>query len=328
LTVSVITTGGTITQRLGEPELRHSSGGELLSGLPDTAGGRPDVEVEDLMDLPSTYVGPDEMLRIADAVRRHTERDDVDGIVVTHGTATIEETIYFVDLIVESVKPIVFTGAQRFPGSVGYDGHRNLHDAILAASSPALAGMGAVLVFDGGIHAARDVGEVHPSSTAGFQSLGFGPIGSIDLDRVVVTRTPHRDSVTYHVRPPIARVDLLTCYAGMSGDVVRAVCDLGAPGLIVQGMTSGGIPPALVTVLRDVMQRGTVVALTTRCPSGRVVRRSGELYDGVSGWGTDLARLGIALTDLAGLKARCRLMVLLSAGIDRDAVQALMNTAA
>jgi L-asparaginase len=328
VSVSVITTGGTITQLLGGSELRHIGGSELLAGLTDSSGAMPSVEVEDLMDLPSTHIGPGEMLRIADAVRRHIERADVDGVVVTHGTATIEETIYFVDLVVDAVKPIVFTGAQRFPGSLGYDGHRNLHDAIVAASSPALAGVGAVLVFDGEIHAARDVGEVDANSTAGFQSLGFGPIGRIDLDRVVVTRMPQRDPVTYQVHPPIARVDLLTCYAGMSGDVVDAVCDLGAPGLVIQGMTSGGIPPGLVTVLRDVMQRGTVVALTTRCPSGRVVRRSGDLYDGVPGWGTDLARLGIALSDLAGVKARCRLMVLLSAGIDNEAVRQLMNTSA
>jgi L-asparaginase len=328
LTISVITTGGTITQLLGGSKLRHIGGAELFSGLPDGTDGMPSVEIEDLMDLPSIHIGPEEMLRIADAARRHVERDDVDGIVVTHGTATMEETIYFVDLIVQSVKPIVFTGAQRFPGTVGYDGLRNLHDAILAASSPELAGVGAVLVFDGEIHAARDVAEVDSCSTAGFQSLGFGPIGRVDLDRVVVTRTPRRDSTIYRVRAPMARVDLLSCYAGMTGDVVEAVCELGAPGLIVQGMTSGGIPPGLVPVLRDVMQRGTVVALTTRCPSGRVVRRSGDLYDGVSGWGSDLARLGIALTDLAGLKARCRLIVLLSAGIDREAVRQLMNTAA
>src|ERR1700674_5678037 len=142
MSISVITTGGTITQVLGAPEVRPLRGQELLAGLPQDGRAMPVVEVEDLMDLPSTHIGPEEMVRIADAVQRHAARDDVDGIVVTHGTATIEETIYFVDLIVESVKPIVFTGAQRFPGSAGYDGHRNLHDAILAASSPALAGVG------------------------------------------------------------------------------------------------------------------------------------------------------------------------------------------
>jgi L-asparaginase len=328
VSISIITTGGTITQVLGGPELRHLGGAELLAGLPEHAGAMPAVEVEDLMDLPSTHIGPDEMLRIAGSVQRHIARDEVDGVVVTHGTATIEETIYFVDLIVNSTKPIVFTGAQRFPGSAGYDGHRNLLDAIVVASSPAAVGLGTVLVFDGEIHAAREVAEIHPSSTAGFQSLDFGSLGRVDLDQVVVRRTPHRDAAAYPVREPLARVDLLTCYAGMSDDVVRAVADLGGSGLIVQGMTSGGVPPALVPALQDVIQEGTVVALTTRCPSGRVMRRSGDLYDRVPGYGTDLERLGIALTDLAGLKARCRLIVLLSSGLDRETVHRLMDTAA
>jgi len=328
MSISVITTGGTITQVLGAPELRHLRGEELLAGLPQGGGAMPAVEVEDLMDLPSTHIGPDEMMRIADAVRRHAARPDVDGVVVTHGTATIEETVYFVDLIVDSTKPVVFTGAQRFPGSAGYDGYRNLRDAIVVAGSSEVVGAGAVLVFDGEIHAAREVAETHPSATAGFKSLDYGPIGRVDLDRVMVTRTPHREAGGYQVHPPLARVDLLTCYAGMTGDVIGAVADLGASGLIVQGMTSGGLPPALVGALRDVMERGAVVALTTRCASGRVIRRSGKLYDGVAGYGADLDRLGIALTDLAGLKARCRLIVLLSSGHDRDAAHRLMDTAA
>jgi L-asparaginase len=328
MSISVITTGGTITQVLGARELRHLGGAELLAGLPEDGGAMPAVEVEDLMDLPSTHIGPEEMVRIADAVRRHAARSDVDGVVVTHGTATIEETVYFVDLVVNSAKPVVFTGAQRFPGSAGYDGHRNLRDAIVVAGSSEVAGAGALLVFDGEIHAAREVSETHPSATAGFQSLDSGPVGRVDLDRVVVTRTSRRETAAYQVHPPLARVDLLTCYAGMTGDVIGAVADLGAAGLIVQGMTSGGIPPALVAALRDTIERGAVVALTTRCPSGRVIRRSGELYDGVAGYGTDLERLGIALTDLPGLKARCRLIVLLSSGLDREAAHRLMDTAA
>lgn len=328
MSIAVITTGGTITQRLGEPHVRHLGGVELLAGLPESADAMPDVSVEDLMDLPSIHIGPSEMLRIADAVHRHVARDDVEGVVVTHGTATIEETIYFVDLLVESRKPIVFTGAQRFPGTAGYDGHRNLADAIVAAASPALMGVGAVLVFDGEIHAAREVAEIHPSATGGFQSLDHGPIGRVDLGRVSIGRTPIREPATYRAREPLARVDLLTCYAGMPADVVRAVAGLGAHGLIVQGMTSGGVPAALMPALRDVMQQGVLVALTTRCPSGRVLRRSGDTWDGVVGYGTDLERLGIALTDLAGLKARCRLIVLLSAGLERETVAQLMDTAA
>lgn len=328
MSISVITTGGTITQVLGGSELRHLHGADLLAGLSDSAGVMPTVEVDDLFDLPSTYIGPDDMVRIAEAVRRHVARDDVDGVVVTHGTATIEETVYFVDLLVDATKPVVFTGAQRFPGTPGYDGHRNLRDAIVAANSPQLAGAGAVIVFDGEIHAARDVAEVHPSATGGFQSLEFGPLGKVELDRAVVMRMPRGAHETYRVQPPLARVDLLTCYAGMSGDIVSAVAGLGARGLILEGMTSGAIPPGAVAAVRDAMEQGIVVALTTRCASGRVIRRSGAVYEGVQGWGTDLGRLGVALTDLAGLKARYRLIVLLSSGLDRDAAHRAMDTAA
>jgi L-asparaginase len=327
LSISIITTGGTITQVLGGPELRHLRGAELMSGLAESPGVTA-VEVEDLLDVPSTFIGSAEMLRIAAAVRRHVERDDVDGVVVTHGTATIEETIYFVDLVVESTKPIVFTGAQRFPGTAGYDGHRNLRDAITVASTRGLAGAGPVLVFDGEIHTAREVAEVHSTASGGFQSLGSGPIGRVELDQVQVTRMPLREGAVYQVRTPLARVDLLTCYAGISADVVRAVGALGGSGLVVAGMTSGAVPPALVSTLRDLMQGGMVVALATRCPSGRVVRRSGALYDGVAGYGSDLEALGIALTDLPGLKARCRLLVLLSADLEREEVRRLMDTAA
>jgi len=328
LSIAIITTGGTITQVLGGSELRHLDGAELLSGLSPEAEDMPAVEVDDLMDLPSTYVGPDEMLRIAEAVRRQLDRDDIQGVVVTHGTATIEETIYFVDLVVETVKPVVFTGAQRFPGTDGYDGHRNLRDAITVASTPSLASTGVMLVFDGEIHTARDVVEFHPTSTAGFRSLDAGPIGRVDLDRVVLTRMPLRDGAIHQPRTPLARVDMLTCYAGMPGDVVHAVGALGCAGLVVNGMTSGAVPPAVVPALQDLINNGTVVVLSTRCPSGRVVRRAGATYDRVAGYGTDLERLGIALTDLPGLKARCRLLVLLSSGLTPAIVHQLMDTAA
>jgi L-asparaginase len=288
----------------------------------------PPLSIHDVMDVPSTYVGPEEMLRIAEAVTQQIARDEIEGVVVTHGTATIEETIYFVELVVDSTKPIVFTGAQRFPNTAGYDGHRNLRDAITVARTSAVAAAGPVLVFDGEIHAAREVAEIHPTSTSGFRSLDSGPIGRVDLDQVVLTRMPQRESATYRVQAPLARVDLLTCYAGMSGDVVRAVGALGGGGLVIAGMTSGAVPPALVPELELLISAGTAVALSTRCPSGRVVRRTDAAYDGVTGYGSDLARLDIALTDLSALKARCRLLVLLSAGLDAAEVHRLMDTAA
>lgn len=328
--VQVITTGGTIAQLLGEGEARHVPGAELVEALGKSGesgtGLDVEIQVEDLFDLPSTYIGADEMLAIAERVAAAAADPAVQGVVVTHGTATLEETVYFTDIVSAVAKPVVFTGAQRFPQSLGYDGYRNLAHAITVAASPAAAQAGAVLVMDGEIHAARDVGEVHPSATGGFGSLAYGPIGRVEAGRVVLGRVPFRDSPVTGVRRPLARVDLLTTYAGMQGDVVRAVAALGAQGLIIAGMTTGAVPPGIAPAIEELVERGLVVAVGTRCPAGGVLDRS-ALYGGVRGYGPELQRLGVVLTDLSCVKARCRLIALLSSGLAVDTVRDLMRSA-
>ncbi len=324
MTVRVITTGGTIAQLLGEGEARHVPGTDLLEVLAKSgefsADLDVDIEVEDLFDLPSTYIGAAEMLVIAQRVAAAAAEPDVQGVVVTHGTATMEETVYFVEIVAAPAKPVVFTGAQRFPQSLGYDGYRNLAHAIAAAASPALAAAGALLVMDGEIHPARDVGEVHPSASGGFGSLPYGPIGRVEAGRVRLGRMPVRDAPVPGVHSPLARVDLLTTYAGMTGDVVLAVAGLGAGGLVIDGMTTGAVPPGIVPAVTELVERGVVVAVGTRCPAGGVLHRSAR-YGGVTGYGPELDRLGVVLTDLSGVKARCRLTALLSAGLPAGAVR-------
>jgi L-asparaginase len=328
--VRVITTGGTIAQLLGDKEARHMSGTHLVEALAKPAEFSEsldvEVQVEDLFDLPSTYIGADEMLVIAGRVAVAAADPAVQGVVVTHGTATLEETIYFVEIVVAASKPVVFTGAQRFPQSLGYDGSRNLQHAITVAASPAAAETGAVLVMDGEIHAARDVGELQPSSSGGFQSLAYGPIGRVEAGTVTIGRMPIRDSPVANVRSPLARVDLLTTYAGMSGDVPLAVGALGAQGLVIQGMTTGAVPQGISSALGELAERGIVVAVCTRCPAGGVLHRS-ALYGGVTGYGPDLDRLGVVLTDLSGVKARCRLIALLSSGLPVDETRDRMRSA-
>jgi|HubBroStandDraft_2_1064218.scaffolds.fasta_scaffold202600_2 L-asparaginase len=329
--VRVITTGGTIAQLLGEEQeqARHVTGGDLMAALRASADyaevPQAEVEVEDVFDLPSTYIGLDEMLTIAQRVAAAAADPAVAGVVVTHGTATVEETIYFVDIVAGTAKPVVFTGAQRFPQTVGYDGHRNLEHAISLASSPAMTGVGAVLVMDGEIHAARDVTEVDPNSSGGFHSVAYGPIGRVESGRVMLGRMPVRDSPVAGVRRPLARVDLLTTYAGMPGDVVLAVGGLGAGGLVIEGLTSGAVPEGIAGAVRELVGRGIVVAVGTRCPAGGVLHRSAR-YGGVRGYGPELDRLGVVLTDLSGVKARCRLAALLSAGLPATEVRDRMRS--
>lgn len=220
----------------------------------------------------------------------------------------------------------MFTGAQRFAQSLGYDGHRNLAHAITVAADPGAREAGTVLVMDGEIHAARDVAELHPSATGGFGSLAYGPVGRVESGRVTWGRTVIRDSAVPGVRRPLARVDLLTTYAGMSADVVLAVAGLGGQGLVLQGMTTGAIPVGIVPAVAELVRRGVIVAVCTRCPAGGVLRRPAR-FGGVAGYGPDLDSLGVVLTDLSGVKARLRLLALLSAGLPAQSVRDRMCAA-
>jgi L-asparaginase len=299
-------------------------GAELLAGLP--ADVRGDVRVADLMGVSSNAVTPEDMLTIARAVEAAQDDPRIDSVVVTHGTATLEETVFFVHLVVPHRKPVVFTGAQRAPGAPGYDGARNLGDAISAARTGQLSGAGPVLILDGRIYCARDVMEVSSTSTGGFASPEFGALGSVQDGRVQLARVPRGDETIEGVRPPLARVEIVRCYAGMGDFQVLSELDSGAQGLIIEGLTSGALPPSILNAVRACTEAGMVVVVTSRCVAGQTVRPDTDQVD-IIGYGSDVLELGVAMTDLSGLKARCKLILLLSCGMSADAVRAAMDTA-
>lgn len=325
--IRLITTGGTIAEAEAEVGRAHWNGQRLLSAL--RALGKvelPEVEVVDLMDVPSTFLGPQEMYEIGAAVRSAYGDVAVQGVVITHGTATLEETAYFTELLVDSEKPIVFTGALLTPDVLGYDGSANLWDAISTAASPSARGKGVLVAMHGEIHAARDVVKGHPTALDAFRSPEFGPLGRVTRGRVRFYRTPILEE---HIpaTPPLARVDLLTCYAGMSADVIRAVAGLRPQGLVLQAMGSGTVPPAVAGALGDLVTGGIVVVATTRCAEGRVEWKPPE-GKRVAGYAYHLKELGVVFSDLPGLKARLKLIALLSAGATPDQIEQRMVTVA
>lgn len=326
MTVRVITTGGSIAEYFDGGAVTHKTGADLLEAV---LGGSPSshrLDVVDLMAVPSTWITPADMYVIGTKVRDACLDEDVAGVVVTHGTATMEETAYWVDLMIDGTMPVVFTGSQRYPGSRGYDGYRNIADAISVAASAAARGLGAVVVMDGEIHAARDVTKVHPTSMTGFRSPLWGPLGRIDFDQVHLARRTTDVRNVLSPSPPLARVDIVTCYAGISGDLIEAVLALGAEGLIIESMTSGGITPDMVASVAAAVQMGVIIAITTRCADGRVMRRS-PATAGIEGYAFDLQKLGVALSDLQAPKARLRLLALLSSGLSHAEVFSRMDTA-
>ena len=191
--VVVVSTGGTIAMR-PDPEtgklVPAVSGEELVDMLawPEA----PPLELDDFVRVPSFDMHGELALSLAERVIEHADRRDLAGVVVTHGTDTMEESVYLIDRLLRADVPVVLTGAQRGADEPDTDGPRNLRDAIRVASAPAARGRGAMIAFAGEIHAAREVRKVHTSALPAFAAPGYGPIGTVDGERVVFQRHSER----------------------------------------------------------------------------------------------------------------------------------------
>jgi L-asparaginase len=309
-TVAVVSTGGTIAMR-PDPEtgklVPAVSGPELVELLAWPDG--PHLEVDDFVSAPSFDIHGALALALAMRVVEHARRS-VAGVVVTHGTDTMEETVYLVDRLLDAETPVVLTGAQRGADQADADGPRNFRDAVRTAAAPSARGRGAMIAFAGELHAAREARKVHTSSPHGFASPGYGPVGHVDGERVVFGRRPER-------RPPLpppdalASVDLIRLHAGSDGRFLRASVESGARAIVLEATGRGNANDAVVAAVREVVDAGVFVAICSRCVEGRVEPVYGR------GGGRDLAEAGAHFAgDLAGPKARVLLQLVLGAGLD------------
>ncbi|MEO8037729.1 MAG: asparaginase [Betaproteobacteria bacterium] len=307
--VVLLATGGTIASR-HDPALGRTVASQraedLLVMLP-RADELVDLEVIDHATVASFDMSVQFAFGLARRIDELAARPDVSGIVVTHGTDTMEETCYLTDLLLDSDKPVVFTGAQRAHDDPQADGPLNLLNALRVAASPALRGMGALLCFNGAIHAARDVTKMHTSAVETFQSPDRGSLGEVDGERVVIHRRPllRRAFVVDRLEQ---RVTLFRLSLGVDLEDLGAIVARRPAGLVIEAFGRGNGPSALTAIVREATRRGVVVVLTSRCASGRVK----PVYGG-GGGGRDLADAGALFAgDLRGPKARLALMVLLS----------------
>jgi L-asparaginase len=314
--VVVVSTGGTIAMR-PDPEtgklVPAVSGPELVELLAWPDG--PELEVDDFVSAPSFDIHGDLALALAKRVVRQAQRP-VAGVVVTHGTDTMEETVYLVDRLLDADTSVVLTGAQRGADQPDGDGPRNFRDAVRTAVAPEARGRGALIAFAGELHTARESRKVHTSSPHGFASPGYGPIGHVDGERVVFGRRPDR-------RPPLPApqalppVDLIRLYAGSDGRFVRASVASGARGIVLEATGRGNANGQVVPAVREAVEAGVPVAICSRCLEGRVAPIYGR------GGGRDLAEAGALFAgDLAGPKARVLLQLALGAGLDAAEVLA------
>jgi L-asparaginase len=316
--VVLISTGGTIASRfdaMSGRTLASARGEDLLAQVPELAKIC-ELEIDDFATVSSFDMSVGLAFRLAQRIDAQLARPEVAGVVVTHGTDTMEESCYLADLLLQSEKPAVFTGAQRAHDDPLPDGPKNLLSAARTAVAPEAAGLGAVICFADQIHAGRDVTKVSASALAAFHSYEKGALGEVDGARVIIQRRPARRRAFRLDRMPDLQVPLIRLALGFDVRVVEMTLDLGLDGLVIEAFGRGNGPAALVPVIELAAASGLPVVITSRCPSGRVEPIYGK------GGGKDLLDAGaIFAGDLKGPKARLLLMVLLGAPDTRGRVR-------
>lgn len=306
--VSLITTGGTIASKEISKGLLKSgaiSGRELaaLCQLPEEV----EVNVIDVLQLPSMHIGFSEMQIIKEAIDKELEDETVDGVVVTHGTDTLEETAYFLDLTVDDERSVVVTGSQRSPDEVGTDVYSNLRNSIYASVDETLRGVGTVVVFNERIYSAKYVKKVHSSNLQGFDSFGHGYLGIIDNDVVSVYQKPISREV-HQVKNELPKVDIVKCYSGQDGIIIDLLAESGSSGIVLEAAGRGQVSPHMVNSIERAVNGGITVVLTTSAEEGNAYPSYG--YPGSA---HDLLLKGVLLgSDYDSKKARIKLAVMLS----------------
>lgn len=321
--VVVLATGGTIAGA-GETavDAGYSSGAlpvdRLLAAVPPL-GTIARVRGEQIAQIGSQDMTDALWLALGKRVDEHLGSPDVHGVVVTHGTDTLEETAYFLNLVVDSEKPVVLTGAMRPATGLSADGPLNLFNAVKVAAEREAVDRGVMVVINDEIHAAREVTKSHTTLVQTFESPNRGPLGAILPGAMRFSRWPthrhtHRSVFRLGDAGSLPRVDVLYAHADMPPDVVDAHLALGARGLVVAGVGNGNMTRGAVTALARAAGRGVVVVRSTRTGAG-VVLRNIEIDDDALGF--------VAADGLSPHKARILLKLALARTNDVGAIQEL-----
>lgn len=291
------------------------SGAEILAMVPG-ASDRARLEVEDFDRLPGPHWTPQRMLELSRLLDLRLATGHYHGAVVTHGTDTLEETAYLLDVTLRTTRPVVITGAMRTFDDPVSDGPANVLRSIECAGSGSAGGKGVLVVLDGTIHAAREVVKAHTESLGAFTSPGKMPLGIAGVQGIRFDRSPQpRERLeTDRVEP---RVDLLAVAAGTDGRQLRDSVAAGARGIVLQALGLGNVPPVMLAEVRAAVRAGVPVVVASRCPAGKTA----PVY-GYEGGGFTLREAGALFAgDLSAPKARIKLMLLLGAELGPAALR-------
>lgn len=317
--IQLIATGGTIAMKIDPVKnapVPAISGEDLLSTVPEIAKVAK-IEVRNLANVPSDYMDPVLWVALQKAVVEALARPEVVGVIVSHGTDTLEETAYFLDLTVNSEKPIVLIGAQHNASERDFDGPRNLLNAARICVSPEARGKGAVIALNNQINAAREVTKTHTSDVETFKSGDFGFLGTVDNDRVIFYRTPLRRQYIPLEKDKLDYVEIVSMYGGADGSMIRAAVAAGAKAIVVQALGWGNMNIPMYEAVKEAISKKVTVIISTRVPNGRVL----PVY-GFKGGGKTLKDAGAVMADnLSPQKARLLAMLLMQKGVKPENMQ-------
>jgi L-asparaginase len=313
--VAVVATGGTIANT---PSGRLHAG-EIADAIP-ALKSIARLEVEELIRVASSAIGAEHWPPLARRVNELLARPEVKGVVVTHGSNTVEETAYFLGLTVKSDKPVVLTAAQRQFTTLSSDSPKNFLQAVRVAASDEARGKGALVVANDVINAARDVSKNITTRVETYSSRDMGALGFVDDDQITFYRLPvkqHTSATPFDVLRlrKLPRVDIVYTYAGADGALIEAAVGQGAEGIVIAGFPTGVATPAMDDAVRRAVDKGIPVVMTNRGGMGRVMDKKREEGRPLV-WGDNLT----------AVKARVLLMLALTATRDRTALQRMFET--
>lgn len=298
MSIALVSTGGTIAS--SPTSVKKLDADDLLDTLPESRVDVP-VETRNFSNFPSTNIRITHMYSLSEMLTDLDTDPSIDGIVVTHGTDTLEESAYFIDLCYDGDTPVVFTGAMRTPSMAGPDGPANVLNSIRVVADQSTSDLGVLIVLGDRVYAACGVVKTHSTSPDSFASPEFGPLATVDHDCVVWSRTPTTVSSTYTPDPEQLTNNVLavTVPADASGRAIRAGTESEAVCVGVPG--AGNLPPAAQNAITDLRQEHIPTVVTSRCIQGRLSETS-----------NDLAGLNTYVSDRNLLQTRIKTIVALS----------------
>ena len=315
--ILVLHTGGTISMQADASGAVVTSQDNPMNHVTNPLEGI-EVHALDFLNLPSPHIKPKHMLALYHKIKE--EANHYDGVVITHGTDTLEETAYFLDTMEIPHMPIVLTGAMRSSNELGSDGVYNYLSALRVASDDKAADKGVLVVMNDEIHAAKYVTKTHTTNVSTFQTPTHGPLGLIMKQEILYFKTAE-PRVRFDLDCIQGLVPIISAYAGMTDELIDMLDLEQLDGLVIQAFGAGNVPKETAQKLESLLQKGIPVALVSRCFNGIA-----EPVYAYQGGGVQLQESGVLFVkELNAQKARLKLLIALNAELKGQALKDYME---